>query len=92
MKLVTGWLFAAVSVGGCLRRVGAGVGSRGRISLAKRLQLLRRRRSTHERWRREADPVLALLAAAPVDDESVSLDDARYISEGRQAYTSGQTH
>lgn len=36
------------------------------------------------------DPVLAMLASAPVDDEPVTDDDRRHIEEGRQAYRDGQ--
>jgi hypothetical protein len=36
------------------------------------------------------DPVLAMLEAAPVDDEPVTDDDRWHIEEGRRAYRSGQ--
>ena len=36
------------------------------------------------------DTVLALLAAAPVDDEPVTDDDRQQIAEGWQAYRDGQ--
>lgn len=38
----------------------------------------------------EQDPVLAMLAAAPVDDEPVTDDDRRHIAEGWQAYREGR--
>lgn len=37
------------------------------------------------------DPVLAMLEAAPIDDEPVTDDDRRHIEEGRQAYRLGLT-
>jgi hypothetical protein len=37
-----------------------------------------------------SDPVLALLAAAPIDDEPVSADDRRHIAEGWKAYREGR--
>lgn len=36
------------------------------------------------------DPVLAMLASLPVDDEPVTDDDRRRIDEGWQAYRDGQ--
>lgn len=39
----------------------------------------------------ESDPVLAMLAAAPYDDEPLTEDDKRHIAEGRRAYQDGQT-
>ncbi len=38
----------------------------------------------------DEDPVLAMLAAAPVDDEPVTDDDKWHIEEGRRAYRDGQ--
>ncbi len=38
----------------------------------------------------ECDPVLAMLAACPVDDEPVTDDDRRRIEEGWQAYRDGR--
>lgn len=35
------------------------------------------------------DPVLAMLEAAPVDDEPVTDDDRRHIEMARQAYRDG---
>jgi hypothetical protein len=50
-----------------------------------------RRLSWSDRQPPEADhdPVLAMLAAAPVDDEPITDDDRRHIEEGRQAYRDG---
>jgi hypothetical protein len=36
------------------------------------------------------DPMLAMLAAAPVDDEPITDDDRRHIDEGWQAYREGR--
>jgi hypothetical protein len=36
------------------------------------------------------DPVLAMLAAAPIDDEPITDDDRRHIEEGWQAYREGR--
>jgi hypothetical protein len=36
------------------------------------------------------DPMLAILASLPVDDESVTADDRRHIDDGWQAYRNGQ--
>lgn len=38
----------------------------------------------------EHDPVLALLAAAPLDDEPVTDDDRRHLDEGRRAFREGR--
>lgn len=38
----------------------------------------------------DQDPVLAMLAAAPVDDEPITDDDRRHIAEGWQAYREGR--
>lgn len=38
----------------------------------------------------EHDPVLAMLVAAPVDDEPVTDDDRRHIAAGWQAYRAGR--
>lgn len=38
----------------------------------------------------DQDPVLAMLDAAPIDDESVTDDDRRHIEEGWQAYRDGR--
>lgn len=45
---------------------------------------------TGDRWD-PCDPVLALLATAPVADEPVTADDERHIAEGRRAYRQGET-
>lgn len=37
------------------------------------------------------DPVLAMLAAAPEDDESVTEHDRRHIAAGRETYRNGET-
>ena len=39
----------------------------------------------------DVDPVLAVLSAAPIDDEPVTEDDDRAIAEGWRAYRAGQT-
>ena len=36
------------------------------------------------------DPILAMLASLPVDDEPVTDEDRQHIEEGRQAYRDGQ--
>ena len=38
----------------------------------------------------DQDPVLAMLASAPVDDEPITDDDRRHIEEGRQAFRAGR--
>ncbi len=38
----------------------------------------------------EDDPVLAMLASLPIDDEPVTDEDRRHIVEGWQAYRDGQ--
>jgi hypothetical protein len=47
-------------------------------------------RRSPEPEQEERDPVLAMLAAAPVDDEPVTDDDRRHIAEGWQAYREGR--
>ena len=47
-------------------------------------------RRSPEPEQEEQDPVLAMLAAAPVDDEPVTDDDRRHIGEGWQAYREGR--
>lgn len=36
------------------------------------------------------DPVIAMLDAAPIDDEPLTDDDRRQIEEGRKAYREGR--
>ena len=36
------------------------------------------------------DPILAMLDAAPIDDEPLTDDDRRHIEEGWEAYRNGQ--
>jgi hypothetical protein len=38
----------------------------------------------------DEDPILAMLASLPVDDEPVTDDDRRHIDEGWQAFRDGQ--
>jgi hypothetical protein len=47
-------------------------------------------RRVHSAQGNQSDPVLALLEAAPIDDESVTEDDERHIAEGWQAYREGK--
>jgi len=47
-------------------------------------------RQSPEPEHQEQDPVLAMLAAAPVDDEPVTDNDRRHIAEGWQAYREGR--
>ena len=46
--------------------------------------------SQRKRHEQDEDAVLALLAAAPVDDEPVTDDDRQHIAEGWRAYWDGQ--
>jgi hypothetical protein len=56
--------------------------------LRRRVALLIRRSPEPEQ--EEQDPVLAMLAGAPVDDEPVTDNDRRHIAEGWQAYREGR--
>ena len=56
--------------------------------LRRRIAWLTRRSPEPEQ--EQQDPVLAMLAAAPVDDEPVTDDDRRLIAEGWQAYQEGR--
>jgi hypothetical protein len=47
--------------------------------------------SSRQPWAEaDQDPVLALLATAPVEDEPVSEDDRKHIADGWQAYRDGR--
>jgi hypothetical protein len=60
--------------------------------MISRLKRTQRRSSelNQEPSQGDQDPVLAMLARAPVDDEPVTDDDQRHIAEGWQAYREGR--
>jgi hypothetical protein len=60
--------------------------------VAESLRRLKRtqRRTDQEPAQDDQDPVLAMLARAPADDEPVTDDDRRHIAEGWHAYREGR--
>jgi hypothetical protein len=57
------------------------------VALRERLDRLEH---ADEDARDQEDPMLAMLASLPVDDEPVTDEDRRHLDEGWQAYRDGQ--
>lgn len=74
---------------GVRRRIAARVEMQGFLDgWVDRLRRLRNWTASRVRQpqKTDQDPVLAMLAEAPVDDEPVTDEDRRHFAEGRQAY------